>query len=56
MIGAVLLARSVPSHESDAVLEGSRARLKDRLGIAKSSRQRRRLGLAKESPQTSPPR
>ena len=41
MIGALLLARIVPSHESGAVLEGSRARLKARLGIAKSSKQHR---------------
>jgi TetR/AcrR family transcriptional regulator, transcriptional repressor for nem operon len=41
MIGALLLARSIPLQQSGAVLEGSRTQLQARLGIAKSSRPRR---------------
>lgn len=34
MVGALALARGVPPRESDAILAGSRNRLKARLGIA----------------------
>ncbi len=35
MVGALALARGAEPKESDAILEGSRIRLKARLGIAK---------------------